>query len=139
MPPIPSLAAVKRRCPAREFRAGVQRRVWKKTGFAELDRHARLAVVRALRTGHLPGDPAVHSVLRSSVTYRLERGRKSRRALPVSYGSLLLVAVANALVLGPWFLLLGLWFVALGVYGWVSVRREGPRLAGLERALVETG
>ncbi|WP_106401971.1 hypothetical protein [Actinocorallia populi] len=107
----------------------------KKSGFAELDQHARLVVVRALRTGRLPEDPSFHPVLRRPVAYHLEQGRKSRRVLPVAYGVLLLVAAVNTLTIGPWALLLGLWFAVMGIYGWVSSGRAEARLAGLAQGL----
>jgi len=109
----------------------------KKSGFAELDHHARLVVSRALRTGRPSDDPSFHPALRRQVAYALDHARKSRRAAPVAYGAMLLLGVVNTWLISPWFLLLVLWFVVLGVYAWITFTRAEARLTGLERALAE--
>ena len=115
----------------------VLHRMRKKSGFAELDHHARLVVIRALRTGHPSDDPSFHPALRRQVAYTLDQARKNRRAAPAAHGAMLLLAVVNTWLISPWFLLLALWAMFLGVYAWITFTRAEARLVGLERALAE--
>jgi hypothetical protein len=115
----------------------VQRSIRKKSGIAELDWNARLAVVRALRTGRLPDDPSLHPGLRRSVAYHLDQARKVRGGAPFLYGILLVVAVFSTVVFGPVFVLLGVWAVAAGAYAFFSSARTVARLTELERVLSE--